>query len=320
MPDVHASVGVANGKQCYNVPADQLVVQGLLTKIPVSMGGQLGKTDWIIPRWGFAAADLSAAILHFQQVNRSRLSYGADGHVDPGLATIRLMNQLAAFSGGGAVGSSTQTSVTPNIDDFRNAPSGVGLPDYLGLAASGIGTGFDLVALGVELGLAELVSPLIGIVTTWMSLPLAWKAADDLARYNGRCQGFWDAMQDMADAFKDNSLDKKPLSDWPPIPYPHPHFGSTPESQLQASEVEWRGGQALGAVQAFQYVDNMERNPQEFPAKAGDKAITVKLTGKQWLRELRKKKSGGGEVAQFIHDEIDKNLRAQGRPEWPVWK
>ncbi|HLJ49558.1 MAG TPA: hypothetical protein VKU01_26275 [Bryobacteraceae bacterium] len=104
MPAIGASVGVANGKQCYNVPADQAVVQNLLSQIPASMGGTCGKTNWTTPLWKLCAADLHKAILQFQRVNSGRLA-AADGHVDPGGATIQLMNRLASTEEGGVPGS-----------------------------------------------------------------------------------------------------------------------------------------------------------------------------------------------------------------------
>lgn len=100
MPYIKASVGIAHGKQCYNVPADQMVVQELLDRIPLSHGGRLGESGaWIAPRWGACAPDLHTAILSFQTLNRSSLPYGPDGHVDPWDPTILLMNRLAGTPG-----------------------------------------------------------------------------------------------------------------------------------------------------------------------------------------------------------------------------
>jgi hypothetical protein len=261
--------------------------------------------------------------LRFQQVNRVKLPYGPDGHVDPGQATIRLMNQLADAAGGstGGAGAGGQPglggqSMIPNLSDLGDVP-GHPLADYLSLYASGVGTVLDLVALGVELGVGELISPLIGIITTLISLPLAWGAADALARFNGRCQGFWDAMQDMADTYADDSLDKKPLSDWPPVPMPHPHFGSRQDSDLQASELEWRNGQREGALRAYNYVTSMDSSPREFTATNGSK---IKLSGRQWLRAVKQARRGSDQISTMIHAEVDKQLKAKGQVAWPVWK
>lgn len=95
METISASVGVAHGKPCYNIPVDQEAVQRLLRKISLASGGCAGKSDWKQAAWGQCAPDLLQAIVRFQQVNRSQLDYAADGHVDPAGATIRLMNRLS---------------------------------------------------------------------------------------------------------------------------------------------------------------------------------------------------------------------------------
>jgi hypothetical protein len=94
MPDIKASVGIANGKQCYNITADQEVVQKLLSQIPTSMAGAFGKKDWAQPLWNVAAPDLCQAILRFHQANRRQLGYARAGHVDPGGSTMGLMNRI----------------------------------------------------------------------------------------------------------------------------------------------------------------------------------------------------------------------------------
>jgi hypothetical protein len=212
---------------------------------------------------------------------------------------------------------------TPNVSGLGD-PETVGPLDVGGLAVGAATTILDFMeifgALEAAGGGAALVSPILNSIATIMALLAAWAAADALARFNGKCQGFWEAMQDMADAFGDGSLDAKPLSEWPAIPVPQPHFGNTPEAQLRAEELQWRSGQQEGAMQALQVVQQMEANPREFPANLGGQPTTVRLSGKQWLRALKKSKSISGEISSFIHAEIDKKLKEQGHPEWPVWK
>jgi hypothetical protein len=100
---IGASVGIRNGKWCYNVPSDQQVVQKLLNRISVGNGGCEGKSDdWTPAVWNHQCApDLLEAIRRFQKVNRFRLDYDSDGHVDPGEGTIQLMTRLAE---GGVIG------------------------------------------------------------------------------------------------------------------------------------------------------------------------------------------------------------------------
>lgn len=103
MSDIGASVGVKDGVPCYNNPADQRIVMDLLEKIDISKGGVAGDPGWSRPsdaslKWKACPPILRNAILKFQNVNRSKLSYQPDGHVDPGGATIVLLNSLATGS------------------------------------------------------------------------------------------------------------------------------------------------------------------------------------------------------------------------------
>jgi hypothetical protein len=45
MLNIRASVGIANGKPCYNVPSDQQIVQQLLSRIPESQGGTVRQEE-----------------------------------------------------------------------------------------------------------------------------------------------------------------------------------------------------------------------------------------------------------------------------------
>jgi LysM domain len=215
---------------------------------------------------------------------------------------------------------------TPGLGPLTPDISGIG-PGVLDIGGAAIGVVTTIADFGEALGaleaagtLGSVFSPILESIGTILVLLAAWAAADAFARFNGSCDGFWNAMQDMADAFGDSSLDTKPLSEWPAIPVPQPHFGKTPEDRLLTDELEFRHGQQEGAMKAFQLAQQMETNPREFPAVIGGQKTAVKLTGKQWLRALKKMKGKSGEISSFIHAEIDKQLKAQGHPEWPTWK
>jgi len=120
MEKISASVGIAKGKPCYNVISDQQKIQALLSDIPPELGGCKGKPAWAAPVWGQCAPDLHQAILTFQKINRFRLDYDPDGHVDPRDATLRLMNDLSASPGLPAHG------VPPELDPLdRDIDSGL---------------------------------------------------------------------------------------------------------------------------------------------------------------------------------------------------
>ena len=96
---ISASVGMHNGKQCYNVLKDQQTVTYLLNVIPRSEGGAEGS----LPPpaiWGIVSPVLHRAILDFQRANH----LSVDGHIDPRGAAIRLMNDLIDGKGTSEVG------------------------------------------------------------------------------------------------------------------------------------------------------------------------------------------------------------------------
>jgi hypothetical protein len=95
MEKIDASVGFAGGKPCYNIPKDQVTIQQLLSKIPTSQGGCMGKS-WKPALWGVCAQDLAEAIRKFQEANRAKLAFAPDGHIDPDGSTLALLNALAS--------------------------------------------------------------------------------------------------------------------------------------------------------------------------------------------------------------------------------
>ena len=89
---ITASVGKhSGGKQCYNYPADQAVVQNLLNAIPAWQGGQEGRLADPI-RAGMTSASLQYAIERFQR----QQGLSQDGHIDPNGAAIKKLNLLAS--------------------------------------------------------------------------------------------------------------------------------------------------------------------------------------------------------------------------------
>ena len=52
MPDIKASVGIANGKQCYNTVQDQTTVIGMLNRLAGFSGGTQDNPLDTSPRWG----------------------------------------------------------------------------------------------------------------------------------------------------------------------------------------------------------------------------------------------------------------------------
>ncbi|MBZ5624792.1 MAG: peptidoglycan-binding protein [Acidobacteriia bacterium] len=94
MSVISASVGKFDhgARQCHNIPSDQSIVISLLNRVGRAQGGRREDPLPNNPRWGVASPALYEAILTFQRTNR----LSVDGHVDPGEATLRRLDELAA--------------------------------------------------------------------------------------------------------------------------------------------------------------------------------------------------------------------------------
>jgi len=110
------------GKPCYNIPKDEEAIQRLLSKIPASQGGCMGKI-WKPALWGACAQDLAEAIRRFQEANRAKLAFPPDGHVDPGSSLPALLNALA--SGTSPSASPPATGLTRSALALTNVHLGI---------------------------------------------------------------------------------------------------------------------------------------------------------------------------------------------------
>ncbi len=120
---IKASVGIRDDgvTQCHNATQDQSVVVGLLNQISQADGGCKEAPLAIKPRWGFCPPELHQAILRFQRKNKG---LSVDGHVDPGAATLRKLNEIASRAV--PPSSSPTTASTPATTSSRTCalPSG----------------------------------------------------------------------------------------------------------------------------------------------------------------------------------------------------
>ena len=127
MSAISASVGRhSNGRvQCHNLPADQATVIGLLNKIPQSQGGTREKPITESPRWGIASDELYRAIVTFQSANR----LAVDGHIDPGQAALRKLDELASRAGPplGVPSADLPEAIRRNPDYVERRVYGVGI-------------------------------------------------------------------------------------------------------------------------------------------------------------------------------------------------
>jgi hypothetical protein len=89
-----SSIGRRHGRDSTNRISDQKIVQDLLNRIPVSVGGAGGTLNERMLE-GVCSNNLYLAILNFQKRNVPKF---ADGHVDPGSATLDVMERMAKMN------------------------------------------------------------------------------------------------------------------------------------------------------------------------------------------------------------------------------
>lgn len=173
-------------------------------------------------------------------------------------------------------------------------------------AAAGLATA------GIITGVGGLVLTVVGGI---IALPALWASVDALAEANGKMQGYADAMQDMADAFKDDALDRKPVRDWPAIPAPQPHIFSS--AQPTVTQQAWHRGQRWGCNQARIDVLKVQAEPIEIDAKLKNGGTRkMKINGKIMLRAAWV--STKGDVGPAVMKIFNERLEKAGKPHFPT--
>lgn len=207
------------------------------------------------------------------------------------------------------------TPDTPGIGTFSSAL------DVIGGVVSILDLGLDVAATYSSiagLAIAGTATTIGGLVLAGISsivgMPALWAATDALAEFNGRVQGYADAMQDMAEQYKDDSLDHKPVKQWPALQQPSAHiFNPVPGS---VSEQFWRQGQRKGCTEAYMDILKMEANPVEVTATANGKQQKIKANGKMVLRGLWVSTKGDVGVKMVV--QVNEMLKKQGKPPFPT--
>ena len=178
------------------------------------------------------------------------------------------------------------------------------------------------VASGV-LGLVELVpwqavseiagslGGLLGVGTNIFQMPLLWKGVRDQNTTNGRAEGYWDAVQEMANAFSDPGLATIPEARWPTIPRPTPRPFTAAEL-AQVNQREWMEGRREGCKTAYEIYTTMDRDPTR--TKDGRAR-----SGRLQLFQLRTALGSEG-VREWVKGQINKRWISKGVGSWPLRK
>jgi hypothetical protein len=205
------------------------------------------------------------------------------------------------------------------INDAINLAGGVLSIIDLGIdIAATYSAAAGLAAASTATGVGGLFLTALGGI---IGMPALWASVDKLAEYNGQVQGYADAMQDMAEGYKDDSLERKPVRDWPKIVQPQPHVsGNTPTSTSQGY---WIQGQRKGCTQAYLDILKVEANPVQMDATIKGQTRKVKINGKFMLRGAWV--STKGEVSVAVIKKLNEKLKAakdlthpDGRPPFPT--
>jgi outer membrane protein OmpA-like peptidoglycan-associated protein len=168
---------------------------------------------------------------------------------------------------------------------------------------------FMMTRVAMISGPAGLVAGIVGGI---VALPLTWAAADALARTNGEIQGAADAIQDMADQYSSDSLDRVGMSKWPTVKVPTPHLPSNPQPTV--SQAVWRAGQVTGLKNAVKTVLGLEQHPKPFTLPDGQH---IRISGRLWLRSISKA-FGDNAGVEAVVVPANEGLKKRGRPPFPT--
>lgn len=194
--------------------------------------------------------------------------------------------------------------------------------EIINFAAGVVELGIEIAAvagaaasLGTFLGLFGLGTAIIGSI---VGLIGAWASADRLGEFNARCQGYWNALGDMANQFASADFLRLPRNQWPALREPTPHFQAMPreaEEQLSTAAQAWRRGEQQGCREAIQLIRRFSTSPYRWRRPNGQTLVVD--DGRIFLHVLYV--GLRGRVRERIQQHIDSEIRRQndGRG-WPL--
>jgi|GEM_PF-3192506 len=173
-------------------------------------------------------------------------------------------------------------------------------------AAASLGTFLSIFGLGTA-----IVGSIVGLIG-------AWASADRLAEFNARCQGYWNALGDMANQYSSADFLRSPRNQWRALREPVPHFQPLPreaEEQLSTAAQAWRRGEQQGCREALDMIRRFSHSPYRWRRPNGDQLVVD--DGRVFLHLLYV--GFRGRVRERIQQHIDTEIRRQndGRG-WPL--
>ena len=152
---------------------------------------------------------------------------------------------------------------------------------------------------------ADIYTVVLGNV---LGMPLLWRDVHEQNLFNGRVEGFWDAMQSMADQYANPALSKISLKKWPMLRRPEPKPMADGGNDL--NHREWMDGRREGCDEAWEAIGFMERRPEV--------KSNWEITGRRYLFMLAQQ--FGSRVAKSINDLVDTRLKANHKEKWPLYR
>jgi hypothetical protein len=187
--------------------------------------------------------------------------------------------------------------------------------DVLDLISKGNDALIGILGFGelVPLEAVAVLAGKLGLAATVLSslaqMPLIWKGTRDQNLLNGRMEGYWDAVQDMANAFSSSGLSNVPDRLLPRLPRPEPHPFTQADQSL--NQREWMDGRREGCLIAYEFFSAMDRSP---PLTKG-----VQMIGRRQLFRLRRKFGSEG-LREWLKSQFDQRLLSKGYGRWPVMR
>jgi hypothetical protein len=200
-----------------------------------------------------------------------------------------------------------------NLPQFDREPLRTDMADRVNQLLDVEGALFGSLTLFIESWGAELTGLTLGIASPLLGLGVAVLRGDDLAEWNGKIQGFANAIEDMSHAYADPTLHRQPLNSWPPLP--RPQARQSADYAHHTSVLAFRQGERAGAELAYQWV----RQYHDTVTVRGQDGQMHRVQSNPYLflRGLASHYPGRGEAARALREELNRQIRARGDQTWP---